>query len=170
MPSGPGQKPRPLGTVTLRQERTDVSIPAARIQLHAIIERELGPWWEDTDEYRSNWDDLHRQLLREVQSLRKPYDQIVAPNRQPADGEFVLYWHMSYDDENDWGGTLYIGKSRVVHSRQQSHRKSSPWWNQIDYMDFEPFDDQRSLDEAEVTAIRRFRPRYNVTDNPRAGR
>lgn len=89
---------------------------------------------------------------------RKPIEDIC--DSVPEDGRYILYYHMGLTDDNC--EYLYIGKSIRCTKRQNEHKKSSKWWNEISYMEFDPFNDQASLDEAEVIAIKRFQPKYNV--------
>ncbi len=95
--------------------------------------------------------------------LKKPIEEVC--DWIPTDGRYILYYHMAHGDDDDGPYYLYIGKSIRCSKRQREHRKSSSWWDEIDYMEFDLFHDQQSLDEAEVLAIRKYRPRYNVVHN-----
>lgn len=151
-------------------ERSIVSIDDIRAELNLLDVEQSLPWWEDIEEYNSGWSDQRDRLLRAVQSLKKPYDMIVAPDMQPKDGDFVVYWHYArvpdtYDDPQY--RVLYVGSSRAVNSRQKAHRKSSRWWNEIDFMEFNCFHSQLEMEARERAFIRLDLPEYNIRDNPR---
>lgn len=58
---------------------------------------------------------------------------------------------------------LYVGVScQVVERlRSNSHRCGKPWWSEVAYCTLESFPKGWQALEAEVSAIRRERPRYN---------
>jgi excinuclease UvrABC nuclease subunit len=78
----------------------------------------------------------------------------------PEDGRFILYQHCDHE-----GRAIYIGKSRCVRQRTRTHRVRSSWWNEVNYIEYELFGTAAELTRAEIAAIRRFRPKYNVAHN-----
>lgn len=94
----------------------------------------------------------------------RPYKKPIIKDDLPEDGLYILYYHLK-DLPDEGRECLYIGKSIRVRKRQQEHQSSSPWWNEIDCMRFDILPDQRSLDEAEVQAIKTLHPKYNKVHN-----
>ena len=96
--------------------------------------------------------------------IPRPYKKPLAKEDLPEDGLYILYYHLK-DLPNGERDHLYIGKSIRVRKRQQEHQNNSPWWNEIDCMRFDMLPDQKSLDEAEIQAIKTLRPKYNKAHN-----
>lgn len=65
--------------------------------------------------------------------------------------------------END--EPLYIGKTVNGASRLRDHAKKQYWWKQVKYIKLEHFDSDARLSEAEILAIKRERPKYNIQFN-----
>lgn len=63
----------------------------------------------------------------------------------------------------DAGGTLlYVGSSVTPDARLRNHERHSMWWPFMAEVHFEWFDDETSARLAELTAIAREYPRWNV--------
>jgi hypothetical protein len=77
--------------------------------------------------------------------------------------DFVLYRFFDADGE-----LLYIGKSVNVWSRFTSHRSGSAFYPEATKVTLQRgFKTEDRLSEAEISAIRAERPRYNKTHNTR---
>lgn len=71
-----------------------------------------------------------------------------------------------YDVDNH---LLYVGISLHAAQRASEHRGDKSWWSDVARMNIEHLADRTEALEAELTAIRTERPRYNVTGAVRPG-
>lgn len=62
---------------------------------------------------------------------------------------------------------LYIGITGDFPSRLNQHSKDKPWWVEVQTITLEHFHSRRVVESAELDAIGRERPRYNVIGNGR---
>lgn len=60
------------------------------------------------------------------------------------------------------GRLIYIGISNAWHHRMQEHRRSQPWWDEVEHVFTISFPDRRSALVAEEAAIKSERPAYNI--------
>lgn len=67
------------------------------------------------------------------------------------------------------GNLLYVGKSVSVFARITAHRRNSAFFREAAAMTLERFDFPESLSAAEVAAIRKEMPLYNVQHSTRSG-
>jgi predicted GIY-YIG superfamily endonuclease len=68
----------------------------------------------------------------------------------------------------DQGGELlYVGISGRWVRRLASHAARQGWWDDVASVTRQPFPSRSEALEAEATAIRQERPRYNVQGKPR---
>jgi len=86
------------------------------------------------------------------------------PERTTGDRHHALY--RMYDKDNT---LLYVGISLRVETRLATHRQDKPWWPDIDTIRLEHHPSRKSAEQAELRAIRKEKPLYNivgVTDLP----
>lgn len=60
------------------------------------------------------------------------------------------------------GSLLYVGISLHAMQRLYSHARRSTWWPEVTNVTVERFPTRRAAQKAELAAIRRERPRYNI--------
>jgi hypothetical protein len=60
------------------------------------------------------------------------------------------------------GRLLYVGCSAFVTDRLRTHEKWTPWWPEVAAVRVERFQSRRAAGTAEVAAIKREAPLYNV--------
>ena len=60
------------------------------------------------------------------------------------------------------GQLLYVGVTGNNTKRQSQHRRNSFWFGEVASATFEYFDTREEALEAETTAIRREKPKYNI--------
>lgn len=65
------------------------------------------------------------------------------------------------------GALLYVGQSCWPGVRMGVHQNRSPWFREVSSITVEHFPSEQEARDAEVRAIRRERPRYNVQRFPR---
>jgi len=73
---------------------------------------------------------------------------------------YILYRAYGEKDE-----LLYVGKSKTIMSRITSHLAKSDWKLRVVKLLFEDFKDEKTLDDAEIKAIKKEKPMYNKTHN-----
>lgn len=74
-----------------------------------------------------------------------------------------LYRH--FDADNN---LLYVGISVDALKRLKQHNKKAKWFNDIAHITIEKFPDRKSVEEAEIKAIKIEKPKHNVTHAVRA--
>lgn len=80
----------------------------------------------------------------------------------PLKGEFVLYAHVSGQNE-----TLYVGQTRNYYLRRQlTHANNARWWSLVALIDQAVLPDALALSTQEETLIRAWRPPFNFAANP----
>lgn len=72
-----------------------------------------------------------------------------------------------YRHYNNKGELLYVGISIVPGERQESHRKSAPWWQQVANIRLEHFSTPIEAKIAEDKAIATEDPVYNILGRKR---
>lgn len=63
-------------------------------------------------------------------------------------------------------GLLYIGISWRPEDRFRAYRSERSWWPDVARSEIEWFDSRAEARQAEVSAIAREHPRYNVAETP----
>jgi predicted GIY-YIG superfamily endonuclease len=77
-------------------------------------------------------------------------------------GTFVYVAHDG-DDK-----VIYVGITDDLFGRMSQHRRMSRWWNRMVRMDWEEWPDRDAALRKERILIRRYRPPFNVINNPDA--
>lgn len=69
------------------------------------------------------------------------------------------------------GRLLYVGMGGSAWSRWLEHRRSKPWWREVDHArtTVQRYESRREASAAETRAIREESPRHNVLGTPRHG-
>lgn len=70
-----------------------------------------------------------------------------------------------YKIKNDCNKIIYIGFSGSAMLRAANHIDNQKWQHEMSSMDFEFFDTKIDAECSEILAIKRYRPKYNVTYN-----
>ncbi len=60
------------------------------------------------------------------------------------------------------GTLLYIGLTMNPGTRWKAHSKDKPWWTEVANVTVEVYPDRRSVEAAEVSAIKSEKPKYNI--------
>jgi hypothetical protein len=71
-------------------------------------------------------------------------------------GETQLYRHF-----NESGDLLYVGVSLSAAARQASHKRASPWFDQVRNITVEVFKTRDAALKGELRAIRKEKPLFN---------
>lgn len=71
--------------------------------------------------------------------------------------KITLYRYFDSDDR-----LLYVGITGDNTKRQSQHRRSSFWFGEISYAEFEHYDTREEADESETKAILNEKPMYNI--------
>lgn len=66
------------------------------------------------------------------------------------------------------GTLLYVGVTCDWEERVRRHASTQPWWDEVEYVDFEPRQPRRLALAAERRAIAEERPLYNIAGVERA--
>lgn len=69
---------------------------------------------------------------------------------------------------NAAGELLYVGVASNLASRKSSHRSASKWFGEVATTTEQWFDNRSEALAAEVAAIKKERPRHNVTSKPKS--
>jgi excisionase family DNA binding protein len=67
------------------------------------------------------------------------------------------------------GTPLYIGSTKSLASRLDGHRRTKPWWSEVERLETEQFASIDEMREAEQQEIESLNPRYNVKHNRAKG-
>lgn len=70
-----------------------------------------------------------------------------------------------YKQYNKEGELLYVGISGSYLARQTQHSKNSPWFSTVTTIVLEHYATRKEVEDAEYTAIKLYRPKYNITHN-----
>lgn len=73
---------------------------------------------------------------------------------------YTVYKHI-----NKNGDIIYIGKSKNLKQRQQQHKKTTEWFNDIDEIEYMEFETKTGMDIAELYLINKYSPINNKKDN-----
>lgn len=92
---------------------------------------------------------------RSARSMPKPLEMARIPE------SFWVYYLLNQDDE-----VLYIGVSYNVPARLRQHKADKPWFPQVAFIATERYAYDDLAFAAEVRAIRRYEPPYNVKSTP----
>lgn len=108
--------------------------------------------------FRARWENA---LNRKRTGLSiKELEKLVTP-AMPSDGEFVVYKHLDRNRR-----CLYVGFSAKFSARQRAHFKAYRWWKNVAVIEVAVFLSREEALKAEEKAIRKLRPKWNLTHNP----
>lgn len=105
----------------------------------------------DMREFRASYGPAHA-----VQHARFPSNQV---------GSYVDERQWLYRFFNDDGVLLYVGISVNVFSRWKAHAYEKPWMDEVTTFTRKEYPSREAVEAAEIKAIRREKPIYNVTYN-----
>ena len=58
---------------------------------------------------------------------------------------------------------LYIGRTGFIVERLRAHRRTQPWWPEVEWIDLRFYETEEDADHAERRAICERSPKYNRT-------
>lgn len=74
----------------------------------------------------------------------------------------TAYLYRHFDKE---GTLLYVGESLSFSKRTKDHERGSDWFGDITNITIEKFDSKKSALKAEVQAIKKENPKFNIQHN-----
>lgn len=106
----------------------------------------------------------------------KPVRALTPEERAVEDAEYASGWRRArtpvdpgltglYRLHNSAGHLLYVGISGEPPRRWVEHSDEKPWWPEVANLSLEWFDTRAEALDAEIIAICRERPKYNIQHN-----
>lgn len=102
-------------------------------------------------------------------------DELPEPKKRDTSAFQRGTFHMNagtfvYVARNAKSEVLYIGVTDNLFGRMAGHKSASPWWPEMESLDWTEWPDRVTALKQEARLIKSFRPRHNRTHNPDARR